>query len=188
MRTTCSILLLAIATVLFAACGNNDSNTTVVKNNTKEMVTDPLLIEINSLEKKAQADTIFDRNTGLRLLQAYQTYYNKNGKDSLSLHYLFEGARVASALGKYQKAIDMFITYHDLITDEEKKAESSYLVAFSYDAHLNNSEKAIEYYNEVIERYPQSKWAEQSKAALHLVGKSDEDLIKFLEERNKVNS
>ncbi|HEY8404428.1 MAG TPA: tetratricopeptide repeat protein [Flavobacteriales bacterium] len=188
MRNTCSILLLAFTAMLLAACGNNDSNITVVKGSAKEMITDPLLIEIHSLEKKTKEDTVFDRNTGLRLLQAYQTYYNQHGKDSLALHYLFEGGRVASALGKYQKAIDMFITYHDLINDEEKKAEAAYLVAFSYDAHLNDSEKAIEYYNKVIERYPRSKWAEQSKAALHLVGKSDEELIKFLQERNKVNS
>jgi tetratricopeptide (TPR) repeat protein len=187
MKNIRSFSLLLIVVLFITACGNDSANTGV-NSKGKEMVTDPLLIEIHSLEKKANSDTIFNRNTGLRLLQAYQTYYNKNGKDSLSLHYLFEGGRVASALGKYQKAIDMFITYHDLVTDDEKKAESAYLVAFSYDAHLNNSEKAIEYYNKVIERYPTSKWAEQSKAALHLVGKSDDDLIKFLEERNKVNS
>jgi len=151
----------------------------------KEIITDPLLIEINDMEEKAKSDTVFDRNTGLRLLHAYQTYYNQHGRDSLSLHYLMEGARVADALGKYDKAIELLINYHDLIPDNNRKAEAAFLVAFIYDDHKKDAEKAIEYYNRVIEFYPKSEWAQQAKSALHLVGKSDDDLIKFLDEKNK---
>ena len=56
---------------------------------------DPLLIEIKDLEKKVQSDTVMDRNTGLRLLKAYQDYYNKHSRDSVAVTYLFEAARVA---------------------------------------------------------------------------------------------
>lgn len=183
MRLIYFFLLAAVALHL-SSCDNSQGGE-ATSSKPKEIITDPLLIEINDMEAKAKADTVFDRNTGLRLLQAYQTYYNKNGKDSLSLHYLFEGARVADALGKYQKSIDMLANYHDLIGDENKKAEAAFLVAFIYDAHLKDSKSAIEYYNKVIERYPKSQWADQAKAALHLVNKSDEDLIKFLDEKNK---
>ncbi len=172
-----------IGVVFFSIACNDSGNTTKLESH--PAVTDPVLIEIYDLEKKTQNDTVLDRNLGLRLLRAYQTYYNQNGTDSLSLHYLFEAARVADALGKYDKAIDMLISYHDLIRNEDKRAESAFLVAFIYDAHLKNSEKAIEYYNKVIEHYPKSIWADQAKAALHLVTMSDDDLIQFLDQKNQ---
>lgn len=145
---------------------------------------DPLLIEINDMEKKAKLDSVMDRAVGLRLLRAYQEYYNKHPKDSLGRAYLFEAARVADAMGKYQKAIDLLVNYHDGMENIHKKAEAVYMIAFIYDAHLHNEKKAIEYYNRVIELYPKSTWAEQAKSALHLVGKSDEELLDFLKEKN----
>jgi hypothetical protein len=44
--------------------------------------------------------------------------------------------------------------------------------------------KATTQYNKVIELYPESPWAEQSRQALHLVGKSDEEVLQFLKEKN----
>ena len=43
---------------------------------------------------------------------------------------------------------------------------------------------ATKQYNKVIELYPNSTWAVQAKQALHLVGKSDEELLRFLKEKN----
>jgi TolA-binding protein len=98
---------------------------------------------------------------------------------------LLDAARVADAMGKYDKAIELLGNYHDAVEDKSKKAESAYLVAFIYDAHLKNEKKAIDYYNKVIDLYPDSPWAQQAKSALHLVGKSDEELLEFLKEKNK---
>jgi hypothetical protein len=35
-----------------------------------------------------------------------------------------------------------------------------------------------------MELYPESPWAAQSRQALQLVGKSDEELLQFLKEKN----
>lgn len=182
-------ILIVIFSSLIHSCSESSSGSeqsgSVNADKPKEIVTDPLLIEIHDMEKKAKSDTVFDRNTALRLLIAYQTYYNQHGKDSLGQAYLFEAAKMADALGKYQKAIDLLVNYHDLIGDYNKKAEAAFLVGFIYDSHLKDAKKAIEYYNKVIELYPKSQWAEQAKSALHLAGMSDEDLMKFLDEKNK---
>lgn len=188
LRVSLVILSGFLATII-QSCNDTSStsehNSSASNVRTKEIITDPLLIEIHDMERKAKSDTVFDRNTALRLLIAYQTYYNQHGKDSLGQAYLFEAAKVADALGKYQKSIDLLINYHDLVANYNKKAEAAFLVAFIYDAHLKDSKKAIEYYNKVIELYPKSEWAEQAKSALHLVEMNDEDLMKFLDEKNK---
>lgn len=145
---------------------------------------DPSLVEIRSMEQRARKDTVLDRTTGLRLLRAYQDYYNRNPEDSLAMSFLFEAGRVADALGKYEKAIELFANFHDGTKDVTRKAEAAYLVAFIYDAHLHQTKEATKQYNKVIELYPNSTWAVQAKQALHLVGKSDEELLRFLKEKN----
>ncbi|MFM7726848.1 MAG: hypothetical protein ACKO7B_09105, partial [Flavobacteriales bacterium] len=65
-----------------------------------------------------------------------------------------------------------------------RRAEAAYLVAFIYDAHMHMSSKAIKQYNKVIELYPQSPWAQQARQALPLVGKTDEELLQFIREKN----
>ncbi len=193
LKTIVYLFVLAFGMTLFA-CGEknqpaNQSEDLVKPDMEGDLAsTDPLLIEIHDMERKAKLDSVMDRTVGLRLLRAYQEYYNKHMKDSLGMAYLFEAARVADAMGKYDKAIDLLANYHDGIANVEKKAEAAYMVAFIYDSHLKNEKKAIQYYNKVIELYPKSIWAEQAKSALHLVGKSDEELLQFLKEKNKTAS
>jgi tetratricopeptide (TPR) repeat protein len=187
--------ILSVAIVLFTAvfilgsCGDHDEKSVTIasaedQKRNENMITDPVLYEIRDMEARSKKDSVIDRSVGLRLLRAYQTYYNQHPQDSLGKAFLFEAARVADAMGKYDKAIELLGNYHDGISDKNKKAEAAYLVAFIYDAHLHNEKKAIDYYNKVIQLYPESPWAEQAKSALHLVGKSDEELLKFLKEKN----
>ncbi len=186
--------LLILTVFVAASCGEKPTSGTVEMPDVKPQYdadpnnTDPLLIEIRDMEMKAGLDSVMDRNVGLRLLKAYQDYYNQHPNDSLGMSCLFEASRVADAMGKYQKAVDLLVNYHDGIENINKKAESAYMVAFIYDAHMHDSKKAIEFYNRVIELYPDSPWAEQAKGALHLVGKSDEELLKFFQEKNKAAS
>jgi tetratricopeptide (TPR) repeat protein len=177
-------------TALFFSCGEGKEESVTIasaedQNKKSGIITDPVLYEIRDMEARAKKDSIIDRTVGLRLLRAYQTYYNQHPQDSLGKAFLFEAARVADALGKYDKAIELLGNYHDGIENKNKKAEAAYLVAFIYDAHLKNEKKAIDYYNKVIQLYPDTPWAEQAKSALFLVGKNDEELLRFLKEKNK---
>jgi tetratricopeptide (TPR) repeat protein len=149
-----------------------------------DVVTDPLLFEIKTMEARTQKDSVLDRAAGLRLLRAYQDYYNKHPQDTLALNYLFEAGRVADALGKYDKAVELLANYHDGSANVQRRAEAAYLVAFIYDAHMHMSSKAVKQYNKVIELYPQSPWAQQARQSLPLVGKTDEELLQFIREKN----
>jgi tetratricopeptide (TPR) repeat protein len=174
---------------MLSACGDSEQQATAEKQVLEtaaepKVALDPALVEIRSMEQRARKDTVLDRTTGLRLLRAYQDYYNRHPQDSLAMSFLFEAGRVADALGKYEKAIELFANFHDGSKDLTRKAEAAYLVAFIYDAHLQQPKDATKQYNKVIELYPNSPWAVQAKQALHLVGKSDEELLRFLKEKN----
>jgi tetratricopeptide (TPR) repeat protein len=144
-----------------------------------------LISEIERMEEKSKGDSALSRPEALRLLNIYQDRYNINPSDSAAIAGLFEAARIADGLGKFEKAIELLGTYHDVSLNPEKRAESAFLVAFIYDAHLKDAKKATDYYNKVIQLYPASVWAEQAKDALHMVGKSDEELMEFLEQKSQ---
>ena len=147
-------------------------------------VSDPLMLEIRSMEANTKQDTVLNREAGLKLLRAYQDYYNKHPNDTTALNYIFEAGRVAVALGKYEKAIELLANFHDGSANPRRRAEAAYLVAIVYDTHLHLPAKATTQYNKVMELYPDSPWAAQSRQALQLVGKSDEELLQFLKEKN----
>lgn len=183
-------LLSVLTVVCLWGCSNSNPEGTPSTDSsesrvvTGEAITDPLLMEIRDMEKRTRKDTVLDRAAGLRLLRAYQDYYNKHPQDTAAVAYLFEAGRVADALGKYDKAIELLANFHDGSTNRQKRAEAAYLVAFIYDAHLHLPQKAKTQYTKVIELYPESPWADQARQALPLVGKTDEELLQFLKEKN----
>ena len=183
------IFYVATCGMLFS-CANGDQQatsedtTTLASVDDAKSATDPLMLEIRSMEARTRNDSVLDRAAGLRLLRAYQDYYNKHPQDTIALNYLFEAGRVAIALDKPEKAVELLANFHDGSANRVRRAEAAYLVAFVYDTHLHLTQKAVTQYNKVIELYPESPWAEQSRQALFLVGKTDEELLQFLREKN----
>ena len=185
------IFLFAWLVAVAQSCSNDSSKNNAENSTTlasaedaaKESV-DPLMLEIRAMEARTKKDSVLDRAAGLRLLRAYQDYFNKHPQDTSALNFIFEAGRVAVSLEKYDKAIELLANFHDGSGNRQRRAEAAYLVAFIYDTHLHLPTKATKQYNKVIELYPESPWANQSRQALHLVGKSDEELLQFLKEKN----
>ena len=185
------VLVCLFAIALTVSCstdtgknGSEESTTLASVDDAASGTIDPLMLEIRAMEARTRKDSVLDRATGLRLLRAYQDYYNKHPQDTAALNYIFEAGRVAVSMEKYQKAIELLANFHDGSANRQRKAEAAYLVAFIYDTHLHLPTKATNQYNKVIELYPESPWANQSRQALHLVGKSEEELLEFLKQKN----
>jgi TolA-binding protein len=175
-----SLILLFASALLWSACGEKKPT----EINLREAKKSALADRIANLEKKFFNQTTPVKADGDSLLSAYLEFVNQFRQDSASCTYMFEAAKVADGLGKHNKAIELFLNYHDGYPAAPKKDEALYLMAFISDAHLHNADMAIKYYNKVVELYPASPSAEQAKQALNWVGMSDEELIKKLEAQN----
>jgi tetratricopeptide (TPR) repeat protein len=184
MKKVFGFIVLSVS-ILIAACNNPSDPATApsVKENPElKLLKDD--IEKMETQVKAGGDSV-DRALANQLLRSYQDYFNKAEKDSIAYEYLFKASTLADGIGKYPKAVELLVNFHDGVKSVDRRAEAAYLIAFIYDAHIKNPEKAALYYNKVIETYPTSKWALQATDALKIVNMSDADLIKFLQEKNK---
>jgi outer membrane protein assembly factor BamD (BamD/ComL family) len=120
------------------------------------------------------------------LLKMYVDYSNKYREDSLSSVFLLDGAQLAASMGKYHMAIQLLMNY----AEHPKAAKldyATYMVGYEYDAHLHQPAKAKQYYQAVVDRYPNSTWAGEAKKSMKWVGMSDQEIISNLEHQQTEN-
>ena len=143
-----------------------------------------LRASIESLEKEISSATdTLKRSKAEQLLSQYIDYSNRFHEDTLSGEYLLRAASLADGIGQYNQAVELLLNFYDGFPASGRRAEAAYLIAFIYDAHIGDKEKAATYYQAVLDRHPDTHWAMQAGSALQIVNLSDEELIEFLEKR-----
>ncbi|MGF1565264.1 MAG: tol-pal system YbgF family protein [Flavobacteriales bacterium] len=143
------------------------------------------LEQILDLEEQVQAETTGqDIKLRQRLLVSYADYANYHHEEPEVPEFLFRSAKLAVEIGKPRKAIEHLVNLHDGYPKYERRTEAAFMIAFIYESVLNDRIRAEEYYNKVIEFYPESIWAEDAKASLKLLYLTDEEKIKMFMEQN----
>lgn len=147
-----------------------------------------LMTKIDSLE-----NIVYDENADLNnvptaeLMVAYNEYTQKFvGDKKKTPEYLYKSAAISRAVNLPVKAIKIYDQILNDYPGYERNPEVAFLMAFTYDEDLNQKDQAKEAYQEVIEKFPGDKWAEQASARLENIDMSDEDLVKsFMEKDGK---
>ena len=146
---------------------------------------DTLLLRIKSLEQTLSEKKVVDYNSGGAMVQAYLDFFDHYPKDGLSADFLFKAADVSMNLKQSEKAIELFKKVVEFYPDYKKASFALFLQAFVYETQLHDLAQAKTIYNQVVEQYPNTKIADDAKASVANLGKSDEELIKELEKKNK---
>jgi len=144
---------------------------------------------------KALEETIFNKDNSTKnikdekekatkLLSYYTDFYNLYSEDPKGGDYLFKAGNIALGLGKTIPAIQAFRNAHDAFPGYKKRVEAVYMVAFIYDNNLHKKDKAREFYNFIIENYPEHQLAKDAIARLNTLEMTDEELIKLFEKKN----
>lgn len=174
--------LCLVALAVLASCGGSPTPEPSVED--QAAITE-MRDNIGHLRAQAfEQDVRMDRAVGHDLMKAYIAFANQHPQDSLTAEYLFQAASVGQALGKHRKSIELLCNVHDGYPEFDKRVESLFLVAFTYQRDMNDRIAAEKYYDQVIELYPESIWAEQAQASLVTLNLTDDQLLDFLEEKN----
>ncbi len=185
--------LITICSALLFLCACNSSSTDakqndlIAKDSVKAVVDTPATKDCAVLYKSAQVmDSIILMQTEVnadianRSIRAFTDYAFYCESDSMSPIYLIKTAQIAMAINNANQAkvvLDRCISNYPKF---KNKPAAMFMLGQLYDEQhmLNNEEEAKKLYEALIYEYPKSDWATNAKAAIKLLGKTDEQIVK----------
>ncbi|MGQ0827578.1 MAG: tetratricopeptide repeat protein [Bacteroidota bacterium] len=177
------IALIISVTLCIVSCNNNEPSKQTAEEFQKNLH-EQYLAEIKKLESEMHKSTEINNVTAGLAIKAYSDYAEFFPDDSVTPGYLFKAAEIATATKQYPQALNYYKWITDKYPDYTYKKESLYLQGFLLDNYLNDDAKAKTIYEEVIAKYPESNYANDAKAAISNLGKTDEELIKEFRKKN----
>lgn len=178
------ILAYSILVISIASCKNEnkpvEDQTTLAKEPPREMY----LNQIKKLEEEMHKSAQLNNVTGNLAIKAYSDYVLFFPNDTVAPDYLFKAAEIATATQQYPQALIYYQNITSKYPNYKLIQESLYLQGYLLDNFLNDEAKAKLIYEEVIQKYPASAYANDAKAAIKNLGKSDEELIKEFKKKN----
>ncbi|MEI6489665.1 MAG: tetratricopeptide repeat protein [Bacteroidota bacterium] len=173
-----------IGLVAFLTSCGTDSTPKKEGGITKDSVRKMSIARIKKLEGEMHQTMELNNVTAGLALTAYTEFVNLFPDDSLSADFLFKAGEVATAIKQYPQALSYYKNITDKYPTYKNYVMSLYLQGFLQDNYLNADDKAKEIYSQVLEKYPTSTFANDAKAAIQNLGKSDEQLIKEFKKKN----
>ena len=189
MSKKLSLPLLIISALLIASCGGNKQNTDGTAKPSIEESKKNYQSLIDSIEKKMQAtrDMPIDHGTAMFAMKCYDEYASYFPKEDKSPEYLFKAGEIANSMRFPEPAINYLSR---LVTNYPSYKNIPYAIFMKgmiYDDQLKDTANARKMYQEVINRFPNTQMAEDSKSSIKNLGKSVEDLVKEFE-KNQPNT
>ncbi|MEJ5302351.1 MAG: tetratricopeptide repeat protein [Bacteroidales bacterium] len=128
---------------------------------------------------------ILNPERGSEMINLYTEYFKKYPDDTLSAKYLFDAAGLKVTLKDYYGAINIYDTIINRFPSTHTAPQALFMKAFTYDNYLQRINEARQYYQQFIERYPNHSLTNDAKKSIEFLGKTDEEIMKMLEEASK---
>lgn len=122
-----------------------------------------------------------------KAIKAFTDFAYYCASDSLSPIYLIKTAQIARVINNIPQAKVVLEKCIDTYPNFNNRAAAIFLLAQLYDeaTYLNDEHEARRLYQKIIDEYPKSEWAMNSKAAIKLLGKTDEEIIREFTKENR---
>jgi tetratricopeptide (TPR) repeat protein len=178
---------------LFASCGSNSisEKQEVVKKDTVKVAPvskcEALFKEAKDADDVLLRSNVINKDDAARAVIAFYNYANLCKDDSLAPVFFLKAGQVAQSVGNFTQAQAFFVKCKDEFPDFKNRGAAIFLLAQLFDdpSKLNNEEEASTLYRQIVREYPNSSFAEDSKAAIKNLGKTDEELVKEFLKKNK---
>ena len=170
------LLIIALAGIILYSCdgfnGNSDAS---------------LEDQINDAERALFSDSIakIDKRKALDIVNLYQDFAEAYPDDPRSPEYLFKAGDLSINLNRPTKTIHIFETLISRYPESEKAATSLFLKGFVLEDQMKDFDEARRVYEEFLEKYPDSEFADDAEISIANLGKTPEELIREFEQKNQ---
>lgn len=173
------------------SCGNGSSN-----QKQEELKKDTIVVAdkcTNLFNEAKRLDDILLKATAVnndvaeQATKAFYEFSTNCKEDTLAPVFLIKAGQVSQSVKKYTQAQSFFTKCIDDFPKFKSRGAAMFLLAQLYDdaSILNNETEARTLYEQIIREYPNSPYANDAKACIKNIGKSDEQLIQEFLKKNK---
>src|ERR1035438_129909 len=140
-----------------------------------------------NMEKTIAKDTskMPDKKKLNDLFISYKNFADSFPKNDSISEYLFRAGRLASSLTYLMEAVNCYDKAYANYPTSKRAPFCLFMEGFIYENQLHGNEKAKKLYEEFMKKYPDHELAKDVKFSLDHIGKSDEELIKEFEAKQK---
>ncbi len=176
------IIIVATLILIFYSCKNETKKIDIA--DSKES----LLNQVDSIEKllfSYEAGSLASNQAAAKIVKLYNQLATDFPDDPKAPEYLFKAGEVSMGINMDFDAIGYFQRIERDYPNFNKSPHALFLQAFIWDNKLNDDAKAEFIYKKFLEKYPQHEMAKDAQFSLENLGKSDDELIKEFEQKQK---
>jgi tetratricopeptide (TPR) repeat protein len=146
--------------------------------------------KIKELEKKISSENFSLDEKGIQtaeeLIAAYTAYAESHQDSPEAPEYLYNAADLSLNINESKEALDLYNRIIYQYPDFKKVPECLFLVGYITENYLQNYGKAKEIYESFMAKYPDHDFADDAAISIENMGKSPEELIREIEEKNRL--
>lgn len=192
-----SLLTFTLFLALFTSCGSDKSAMDEAENS---IVYNTYTAAATALQEGKDAATVSsllmgnfsavsDPVTGMlkpdasrEFIQLAEKLSAKYPQDTMAALPLYRSAEVVRAMNDPVKTAATYQLVYARYPTFSKAAEALFMLGFTYDEDLKDLEKARTVYTDFINKFPAHSFADDAEMLLKNLGKSDEEILKELEQ------
>ncbi|HAE14338.1 MAG: tetratricopeptide repeat protein [Chitinophagales bacterium] len=175
MKFRLPIFLILFISVAIVSCNNADKQ--------KERIAD-LQMEMDSVFASTRELTPSQKEKAHELIDAYLQYADQHQQDPNAAAYMFEAARLTTALPEYERAIEIFRLIVNKFPESEYAPRSLLSIGGIYDVSIGDYEQAKKAYEELNEKYPLQAEEYDVPAILRTLGMPADQILRQLRSAN----
>lgn len=189
-------IFIAVSILVLTSCNPNPEKAAEIK---KDSIVAPepivqkavppreqMLEDIAAHEKELYASKELDPEKAKKMISLYETFCQQYYNYPECADFLFKAGELAENSNQDYRAITFYTKCYEEHPDYKYSAEALFRMANLYDYKIRNYIKAKALYEEVQAQFPKSPLAKDAAAAIKLMGKSDQAMIREFEKKNGV--
>jgi len=126
-----------------------------------------------------------NRNAALKFVDVVEAYSLSAPCSEKAPEYLYRAGEIARSIRTLPKAMSIYDWILNTYPDYEKTPTVYFLKGFMMENNVQDEEAAKTIYQDFLVKYPNHEMADDVKFLLENLGKSDEEILKFLESKQQ---
>lgn len=171
-------ILLFLCTLTVFSCGGTSQQTPATTEEKVDRIALKSALDALENELSNNTSTKIDTKKAKDLIEKSIQFVDAFPDDPMSPGYLFRTAEVSVGIKEHQKALEYWERLQTAYGTYEKAPIALFLQGFTCENHVKDTDKAKEYYNKFLTKYPDHEYADQVAMLLENIDISPEDLIK----------